>query len=126
MTTRRPGTEHLNVAFIKEMLNKGGGAVKAVSRMSRALLWHKPCSHELGVLFRVFVPGPAGGPAPPPAPQRPSWKCMKRNNSPYSQVPLPPPLLPTQNSNPQAGKQATRAEKDLSNICIQANKHKIP
>lgn len=28
MTTRRPGTKHLNVAFIKEMLNKGGGESK--------------------------------------------------------------------------------------------------
>lgn len=127
MITRRPGKKHLNVAFIKEILNKKKRKVKTVSPMSRALLWCKPCSHELGVLSRIFAPGPARVPVPvPPAPpQDPVGNAIKElSPHSHSQAPLPPPLPLTQNSNPQAGKQATRAEKDLSNTCIQANKHK--
>lgn len=52
--------------------------------------------------------------------KRPSGKCDKRNNSPcsHSQATPPPPLLPTQNSNPQAGKRATRAEKNTYQIFV--------
>lgn len=124
MITQEAVEKTLNVAFIKEILNKKKES-QNVSLMSRALLWCKPCSHELGSSIPDLCPGPARAsprpPPPPPAPD-PVGNAIKEL-SPHSHSQALPPPLPQYNLTP-GREQVTRAEKDLSNYLYSPNKHK--
>lgn len=92
MTTRKPETKHLNVAFIKEMLNKKKS--QTVSRISRALLWRKPCRQELRILLWIFVPGVAGALA---SHKDPAGNALKESTYPIHSLRLPSPHPFSQN-----------------------------
>lgn len=103
MTTRRPETKHLNVTFIKEMLNKKKS--QTVSRISRALLWRKPCRHELRILLWIFVPGLARALA---SHKDPAGNALKESTYPIHSLRLPSPHPFSQNDKTLTRRQANR------------------